>query len=407
MGDTIALLASVLAAWMLVGILVARRPKSNMRHPVEPHTRWRIVVPRDARFSVAQAEAWFQALHSRRSDASIIVEIVGRRQALELFLAAPSSLEAHVRAQFAAWFPEARLETAPEDVSSPPMLLQPLELKKPELFLLRLAQDGEADPLLGVIGTLTHSPDESGIQLTLGGEPGDWKRWSARALAAFKTGIFVAPRHWPGWLGFLCELASHAATQRANEPGPSLPVWAAATAKSRGPVLETQLVVWARGDTEAATTQVERIVAQLTGGFRDPSANALVTSGSPHRSDSTALACAPQARGLALSSAELASLFHLPQSAHPLVPTDPGRRVPPVRDLVHSPAPMGMTTWLGEALTPEGPVPFGLEAEERRLHLYVVGKTGTGKSTFLANLARQDLERGSGLALIDPHGDLA
>jgi hypothetical protein len=48
-----------------------------------------------------------------------------------------------------------------------------------------------------------------------------------------------------------------------------------------------------------------------------------------------------------------------------------------------------------------------LDPEERRRHLYVVGQTGTGKSTLLLNLIRQDLMAGEGLALLDPHGDLA
>ncbi len=48
-----------------------------------------------------------------------------------------------------------------------------------------------------------------------------------------------------------------------------------------------------------------------------------------------------------------------------------------------------------------------LDAEERRRHLYIVGQTGTGKSTLLLNLVRQDLMAGAGLALLDPHGDLA
>ena len=48
-----------------------------------------------------------------------------------------------------------------------------------------------------------------------------------------------------------------------------------------------------------------------------------------------------------------------------------------------------------------------LDAEERRRHLYVIGQTGTGKSTLLLNLIRQDLMAGEGLALLDPHGDLA
>ena len=48
-----------------------------------------------------------------------------------------------------------------------------------------------------------------------------------------------------------------------------------------------------------------------------------------------------------------------------------------------------------------------LDQEERRRHLYVVGQTGTGKSTLFLNLICQDLAAGEGLALIDPHGDLA
>src|SRR3954447_3214395 len=48
-----------------------------------------------------------------------------------------------------------------------------------------------------------------------------------------------------------------------------------------------------------------------------------------------------------------------------------------------------------------------LAPEERRRHLYIVGQTGTGKSTLLLNLIAQDLASGAGLALLDPHGDLA
>jgi type IV secretory pathway TraG/TraD family ATPase VirD4 len=50
---------------------------------------------------------------------------------------------------------------------------------------------------------------------------------------------------------------------------------------------------------------------------------------------------------------------------------------------------------------------FGILPEDRFSHLYVLGKTGTGKSTLLENMAVQDLEHGNGFALIDPHGELA
>ena len=48
-----------------------------------------------------------------------------------------------------------------------------------------------------------------------------------------------------------------------------------------------------------------------------------------------------------------------------------------------------------------------LAPAERPRHLYIVGQTGTGKSTLLLNLIAQDLAAGEGLALLDPHGDLA
>jgi type IV secretory pathway TraG/TraD family ATPase VirD4 len=49
---------------------------------------------------------------------------------------------------------------------------------------------------------------------------------------------------------------------------------------------------------------------------------------------------------------------------------------------------------------------FGIKREDRFSHVYVIGKTGTGKSTLLEAMALQDLHRGGGFALIDPHGDL-
>src|SRR5262249_15878974 len=50
---------------------------------------------------------------------------------------------------------------------------------------------------------------------------------------------------------------------------------------------------------------------------------------------------------------------------------------------------------------------FGIKQKNRRGHMYIVGKTGTGKSTFIENMASHDIESGYGVALIDPHGDLA
>ena len=51
-------------------------------------------------------------------------------------------------------------------------------------------------------------------------------------------------------------------------------------------------------------------------------------------------------------------------------------------------------------------VVYGLKRSDRRRHFYVMGKTGTGKTTLLANMAINDLKNNEGLCVIDPHGDL-
>lgn len=50
---------------------------------------------------------------------------------------------------------------------------------------------------------------------------------------------------------------------------------------------------------------------------------------------------------------------------------------------------------------------FGIKAEDRSKHVYVIGKTGMGKSTLLENMAIQDIQSGNGIAFIDPHGGTA
>ena len=58
------------------------------------------------------------------------------------------------------------------------------------------------------------------------------------------------------------------------------------------------------------------------------------------------------------------------------------------------------STWGGEA-------PFVIHPEDGRFHTYIIGKTGSGKTTLLRNLILQHIHQGQGIAIIDPHGDLA
>jgi len=62
---------------------------------------------------------------------------------------------------------------------------------------------------------------------------------------------------------------------------------------------------------------------------------------------------------------------------------------------------------IGETKGREPQRQFGIKLADRLFHIYIIGQTGTGKSTVLRNLAAQDIANGQGFCLIDPHGDLA
>jgi type IV secretory pathway VirB4 component len=62
---------------------------------------------------------------------------------------------------------------------------------------------------------------------------------------------------------------------------------------------------------------------------------------------------------------------------------------------------IGEVTWRGQNTK------FGIKTDDRRRHMYLVGKTGMGKSNLLENMAIQDIQNGNGVAFIDPHGEAA
>lgn len=64
-------------------------------------------------------------------------------------------------------------------------------------------------------------------------------------------------------------------------------------------------------------------------------------------------------------------------------------------------------TILGETLGRKAGKRFGIYQSDRLFHTYIIGQTGTGKSTLILNMIKQDIEAGRGCCLVDPHGDLA
>ena len=105
-----------------------------------------------------------------------------------------------------------------------------------------------------------------------------------------------------------------------------------------------------------------------------------------------------------LNSVELATLFHFPdQKDMPTsqVTRQESKQVDGPRNVPDDGILLGYNMFRGA----KKPIRIGLE--DRQRHVYVVGQTGTGKSTLLENLAFQDMVSGNGFAFVDPHGDTA
>ncbi|MFH1187857.1 MAG: DUF87 domain-containing protein, partial [bacterium] len=103
-----------------------------------------------------------------------------------------------------------------------------------------------------------------------------------------------------------------------------------------------------------------------------------------------------------LNSEELASVYHfpLPTTETPNIDWMKAKKAQPPVNMPKDGIILGESSFRGKKTLVK------IKDDDRRRHMYVIGKSGTGKSFFLANMARQDIVNGKGVCVIDPHGDL-
>lgn len=103
-----------------------------------------------------------------------------------------------------------------------------------------------------------------------------------------------------------------------------------------------------------------------------------------------------------MTSEELATIFHFPNKSimTPHIFWLTSKKAPAPTQIATSGLYLGRSLFRGIAK------PVYMSLEDRRRHMYIIGKTGTGKSEFLKDMIIQDIEAGYGLCVIDPHGDL-
>ena len=104
-----------------------------------------------------------------------------------------------------------------------------------------------------------------------------------------------------------------------------------------------------------------------------------------------------------LNSEEIASIIHFPTSysKSPIIHWLQARTAPPPVNLPREGVILGESFYQGQKEI------VRIKRNDRRRHIYVIGQTGTGKTTLLKNIAEQDMANGDGICFIDPHGDVA
>lgn len=107
-------------------------------------------------------------------------------------------------------------------------------------------------------------------------------------------------------------------------------------------------------------------------------------------------------QAMVLNTEELASLFHLPASSTevPKIKWLKAKEAAPPANLPVKGTLVGESVFRGDRKS------VYITEDDRRRHVYIIGQTGTGKSTLLTNMVVDDIRQGKGVSIIDPHGDL-
>jgi hypothetical protein len=352
-----------------------------------------------------------------------VFEIVATQGYVYFYAAVPISMLEVVKQAVVSAYPSAQLEEVAEHNIFNPVgksagvLGGELTLKEPFAYPIATYQDTKRDSMQALLNALSSLGKEDGIGIQFLLRPADpsWQK-TATSLAGkkrkgndkklFDSGLakslavaMVKPPEGGG------ESGDSKKPELSNLEQSTLD---AIDEKTRHPGYETviRLVV-----SSNVSQRAQAILANVVASFSlydAPGRNGFKYT--PAK-DTEELATSyimrfmpPEHNKMILNSVELATLFHFPDQRS--IPTSQlarqdSKQVDGPRNVPSEGLLLGYNVFRGA----KKPIRLGLG--DRQRHMYVVGQTGTGKSTFLENLALQDMLSGGGFAFVDPHGDTA
>lgn len=356
------------------------------------------------------------------------LEIVSSKGVIHFYTAVPVNLVSVVEQAVVSAYPTARLEEVEEhNIFSPVGRLSgtlggEMALKEKSHYPIATYQDIKRDTmqaLLNALSSLTKE-DGAGVQILLRPAGDAWRKSAHKASAAKRKGKGARPKGIEGSFWWMSqafqalwkppEVNVPDKAKEAPAEGSSLDqsVAAAIDEKTKQPGFEVLIRLVASSNvSQRAQTILNNLVATFAlfdapgkNGFKFVPARDIDNFATGY-----ILRFFPQAKSQnVLNATELATLFHFPDQEN--IPTaklerQTSKQVDGPRNVPEEGLLLGYNMYRGAKKA------IRLSQADRNRHMYVVGQTGTGKSTFLENLALQDMLEGRGFAFVDPHGDTA
>lgn len=330
----------------------------------------------------------------------IAFEIVVFNQMITFQVNIPIEQDSYVKSQLVAAYPGLTIETANEDydqlkpVYQGKMIIRNLSLSNGSYYPLRTYADfSETDPLSAVMGTLSKLvPGQSAvIQILLATTNDRWKNggYSTAAGSKDKEGNLIANPD----KAIIEQKLNQTCHRTAITIATSAPDSTQASAMMNNIVGSFAAFANAKYNyfgTHTPFMGLDKLIHSL-----------------PHRDFN-------KTNKQYLSISEIASLWHLPYKGVKDIKNvtwgrtllgEPPDTLPTYDSIPesekHTVNLFGKTEFKNEVKI------YGIKDEDRRRHMYIIGKSGTGKSTLLGNMIINDIRHGKGLAVVDPHGDLA
>ncbi|MEK7636879.1 MAG: type IV secretion system DNA-binding domain-containing protein, partial [Patescibacteria group bacterium] len=358
-------------------------------------------------------ELWWQFWNGRHDH--IVFEIVARQGQIFFYVVAPRALRQLLESQILAQYPKAQIEeTGDYNIFGPNSFVQGtvLKLTKPAMYSIRTYKKLDSDPLNAITMALGKvQPGEGAvIQVSIRPKRRGWEKAGLHKAKLMQEGKEKRGASSGGVLGVLGASFKNSSQDQYQNRMPNITpqeqeLIKSLEEKAGKPGFETNIrIVTSSPNERNVRVHLENIVNAFTQ-FHAPESGASFKRGRVRKTGSVIWDTIWRnfnSTMMVLNSEEVNSLYHFPLST---------METPNIAWLAaqQAAAPVALPTEgiiLGHNVYRGQDLVVKIKPGDRRRHVYVVGTTGVGKSYLMANMAVQDIARGEGVCVVDPHGDL-